>query len=144
MGSAQLCAIAYAVQTWSFTEAQDETSGYTCSVIALQSSPLSFLMSSQSPSSNPSRGSDMTRFIVSRVPCLVRKTAISWYACNITCMINKAQFQQNLDKARFGPSAVFLRLQGILRVQRTDGLTTFVWECIVHSSVQCTIPYLQV
>ena len=46
-------------------------------------------------------------------------------------MINKAQFQQNLDKARFGPSTVFLRLQGILRVQRTDGLTTFVWECII-------------
>ncbi len=80
----------------------------------------------------------MIRLFVSMVPCLVRKSAISWYACNITCVIDKAYFQQMLEKARPGPSTVFLRLQGILRLpkilrlQGRDSLTTFVWQWIIH------------
>ena len=32
----------------------------------------------------------MMCLLVSMVPCLIRKSAILWYACSITCVIDRA------------------------------------------------------
>ena len=46
----------------------------------------------------------MVCLLVSMVLCLIRKSAISWYACGITCVINRAYCKRNgmmLDPALF-------------------------------------------
>jgi len=91
MGGDQCRAISYAVQTWSSMEEQNDINDWACWVNAAPwTSPLSNLMGLRSSSSNSSGGSGIICLLVSMVPCLVRKSAISWYACSITCRINKA------------------------------------------------------
>ena len=46
----------------------------------------------------------MVCLLVSMGPCLIRKSAISWYACSITCMIDGAycsRYRMMLDPALF-------------------------------------------
>ena len=46
----------------------------------------------------------MVCLLVSMVPCLIRKSAISWYACSITCVIDRAYYNRYgmmLDPALF-------------------------------------------
>ena len=46
----------------------------------------------------------MVCLLVSISPCLIRKSAISWYACSITCVINRAycdRYGMMLDTALF-------------------------------------------
>ncbi len=88
MGGAHCRAISYAVQTWSSIKEQNDINDWTCWVnVAPWTSPLSFLMGLRSFSYNSSGGSGMICLLVSMMPCLIRKSAISWTACSITCTI---------------------------------------------------------
>ena len=53
-------------------------------------------MGLQSFSSNSFGGSGIISLLVSIAPCVIRKSAISWYACSKTCRINEA-FGLKLD-----------------------------------------------
>ena len=105
MEGAHCCAISYAVQTWCSVEEQNDIDDWTWSINAAPCTcPLSFLMGLQRFSSNSAGGSVMVCLLVSMVPCLIRNSAISWYACSTTCVINRAycdRYGMMLDPAMF-------------------------------------------
>ena len=57
----------------------------------------------------------MGSLLVSMVPCLVRKSAISWYACSITCVNDRAycnKYGMMLDPTLFSmPMSILLECQ---------------------------------
>lgn len=57
----------------------------------------------------------MVSLLVSMVPCLIRKSAISWYAWSITCVIDRAycnKYGMMLDPALFSmPMSILLECQ---------------------------------